>query len=274
MLNFFLLIGTDAALVDLIEKAQIEALLTVSDIADVLADDPNSNFHTYFDRLLPIMFTLMADMSKAEVAIITLSTMGDVIRSLKAPILLKYFESIQKAVITSYYASSSRRGLLFSYVNVIADLALQLGAPYAKTITGPNCDVLLVLKDYAALIKTMHSDDAATAYSSLLIAVAGILVDVRELQDRSEVDSKAFLIDIFVQFVEQLVYSNVNLAMCDDLLRDASGVVGDIAQVFGAASKDALDKPFLSLLLSRSKKSILAFATATWSMKVKVYIYY
>lgn len=249
----------------------MEALLTVSDIADVLSDDPKSDFQVYLDRLLPILFDLISDIRKAELAMITLSTLGDIIRSLKPAVLLRYMDTIQTAVMEAYYGASTRRGLLFAYVNVFADLALQLGGPFIRCITGPNCELLLLLKDYANVIKAMAPDDAAAAYSSLLITCAGILVDLREVGNRAESESRAYLIDIFVQFIEQMVYSDVDLAMCDDLLRDAAGVVGDLAQVFGAAAKPALDKPFLTLLMSRSKRSILAFATAAWSTKVSVY---
>jgi hypothetical protein len=255
-------------LTSLVEKAQIEALLTISDIADVLSDDPNSDFHVYLDRLLPIMFELISDIRKAELAMITLSTLGDIIRNLKPAVLLRYTQMIMTAVMESYYGASTRRGLLFAYVNVFADLALQLGGPFSRFITGPNCELLLLLKDYARVIKSMSPDDAAAAYSSLLITCAGILVDLRELGNQAETDSKAYLIEIIVPFVEQMICSDVDLLMCDDLLRDAAGVVGDVAQLFGTVAKPALDKPFLPLLMSRSRRSILAFATAAWSTKL------
>jgi len=217
-----------------------EAFSAISGICSQLEHD----FEKYLPALAEFLKAGLENFQSYQVCNITVGLVGDIARSVETKIL-PYCNDIMTGFVQALQNEFVHRSIKPPILSTFGDIALALGHLYVPYM---QVSVMMLMQASTTTVDETTDDEEMIEYVNQLRegVLEGYTGIIQGLKDGGRVDSIA---PYFAQIMEFLELCSSTQNRSYEVLGKAAGLLGDIANAFGAGLKEPLSKPFVQNLL-------------------------
>uniref|UniRef100_A0A7S1UHI3 Importin N-terminal domain-containing protein n=2 Tax=Phaeomonas parva TaxID=124430 RepID=A0A7S1UHI3_9STRA len=236
--------------------AHEDAYLAVGALADALED----GFMKYFPTIYPVILSGLQRTEEWQGCKTTVNILGDVCRALGKN-LLNQCDEIVRALLTALSDNNLHRNVKPHLLSVFHDLAIAIGGNFERYLH----QVMQTILAAASVAIPDEDDEEAIEYLqelrvSVLEAFTGILQGM--VEDRKQLALVQYLPSV-LNFLERI---SQDPNRTDELIKEACGVIGDVAWALGPHFRQYAGSPIITEFIKEGKEGgVASQKAASWA---------